>query len=167
MRLGLFAATALVLVLFTGNTALACDCVTADDPFASADVVFQGELIGIRRAVGTNSFESITYTFSVDRTMKGPIVKTVDLVGGENDCDMKFVPNAVYIVYANNHDGKLRSSSCSASQIIGMTQLVRTDPNRYVMPWERWFMNALGACGLGVLLGSAAFLWRRYVTKSP
>ena len=169
MRVAFFAATVLILVLFNGNTARACDCVTLapDESFENADLVFTGELIAIKRVL-SDRLHSFDYVFRIDATLKGPYLKTVLITGSDTDCDPNFQPNVVYRVYARNYDGSFVSGACSGNELVRLKtvyppQTAIDDPAL----WWRGFMDLLAVCGLGVLLGSGAFVWQRYVKKLP
>jgi hypothetical protein len=129
-----------------------------------ADVVFDGELIRITRLPSSSSY-SVAYTFKVHKSLKGTADTVVSLFSDGTDCDAYFEPGFIYRVYASDVDGTFRSGSCAGSEITGAV-VPRTFT--YVQPhpyWSRLFMNMLAVCGLGVLLGSGVFVWRRYVTK--
>ena len=168
MRLALFATTVLLLTLLACDTARACDCrpVSAAESFNKADVVFEGELLDIIGLPQTSRF-SLAYRFKIRKSLKGPPGGFVSVFGDGSDCDSYFAPGFVYRVYASDVDGTLTSGTCSGNEIIGT---VAPRSFTYVQPrfdWQRWFMNMLAVCGLGVLLGSGVFVWRRYLTKLP
>ena len=166
MRLALFATTVLLLTLLACDTARACNClpVSPSESMMNADVVFDGELIRITRLPSSSSY-SVAYTFKVHKSLKGTADSVVSLFSDGTDCDAYFEPGFIYRVYASDVDGAFRSGTCAGNEIMGA---VAPRSFTYVQPhpyWSRLFMNLLAVCGLGVLLGSGVFVWRRYVTK--
>ena len=169
MRVVLFSAVMLVLMLFGGNTARACDCVTlsSKESFENADLVFTGELLGINQVpvYGRHSFD---YVFRIDATLKGPHLKTVVIPGSDTDCDANFQPNLVYRVYARNYDGDFVSGACSGNEVVGLKTVYAAHATiDQAAFWQRRFVNVLAVVGLGFLMGSGAFVWRRYVKRLP
>jgi len=150
------------------ENAWACECVplSSSDRLIKADVVFEGELIRTTRLPATSSYD-LAYTFKVTKFVKGPFSAVVSIFADGGDCAAYFEPGFKYRVYANDSNGALVSGVCSGNEIIGAV------PRQYVtyfepqFDWERLFLNTLEICGLGVLLGSGVFFWRRYVAKLP
>jgi|GEM_PF-1974305 len=169
MRLALFAAAVLILMLFAGNGVRACDCVTLspDKSFENADFVFEGQLLGIE-PVQSNELYGFVYVFKINQTLKGPNLRTVALAGDNTNCDAQFKPNVVYRVYARSNNGTLVSGSCSGNQVVGFFRVYRGFTTiDHAALWQRPFMKVLAVCGLGVLLGSGVFVWRRCIRKLP
>ena len=169
MRAGLLLTTVLLLILFGGHTARACDCVTLPERESlDADLVFEGKLIGIQR-METNGLGTFTYVFQVDKTLKGPYLTTVALTSDNTDCDAKFQPKFGYRVYAKNFDGRFVSGACSGNKILSTvggyssysTYTVKNTP----VLWYRRFITLSAICVLGALLGSGVFFWRKYVSR--
>jgi hypothetical protein len=178
MRLALFATTVLTLTLIASANALACDCVTQSsaDNLKNAAIVFEGKLVAIRSDNQGPPFAH-AYFFDVNRSLKGPELNSVMIYSTNSDCDAEFYPDQVYRVYARDDNGTFRSSLCSGNEILPRKRYVAATylsidhgfgggiPSRWV--WERWFMQALEVCCLGVLLGVGTFVWRRYLMKLP
>ena len=176
MRLGVFTTAVLAVMLIAHSDALACDCVTrsAEESFASADVVFEGSLVAITPLTSQRPFShapvSHAYTFVVTRVLKGPNLQAIIVYSANTDCDARFYADHVYRVYAQNDDGTLRSGACSGNEILPTTEYVstvHTCPDVIAPPrwsWSHFFGQALMSCGLGVLLGLGTFLWRRHVS---
>jgi hypothetical protein len=168
-RVALIATTFLLLTLLGCDTALACNCLplSPNESLRNADVVFEGRLLGVTRLPSSSRF-SLAYTFDVRTSMKGSVSTVVSIFGEGSECDAYFEPGFIYRVYANNNDGTFTSGSCSGNQIIG-TFTSRSisygpPPQPY---WQRIFLSLVEVCGLGVLLGSGVFVWRRCVAKLP
>ena len=166
MRVALVATMVLVFALLSGQKAWACDCVTLSpsESLKNADVVFEGHLIRVQREPGNEIF--FTYVFSVDKSVKGPILKTVIIEGSYSDCDANFLPDVQYKVYAKNYNGRLGAGSCSGNEVLA---LIRRNVSYSALTsapvWRHGLANIAVACGLGVLLGSGVFVWRRYLKK--
>ena len=168
MRLALLALTVLVFTLLSFTTALACDCVTLpqSESYKNADFVFEGEVVSATR-LSEDSPYSYAYTFQVKRTLKGPTLNSVTLFYLSNNCDEVFIPRVVYRVYVDNNDGILITGACAGNEMLGRVayrSLVMVEPRSM---WDPWYMQLLVGCGLGVLLGSGVFVWRRILIKSP
>lgn len=166
MRSALFATTVLLLTLLACETARACNCLplSPNESMLKADVVFDGELIRITRLPSTSTY-SVAYTFKVHKSLKGTADSVVSLFSDGSDCDAYFEPGFIYRVYASDVDGTFRSGTCAGNEITGAAvprTFTRIQPR---VDWPRLLMNLLEVCGLGVLLGSGVFVWRRYVTK--
>ena len=168
-RVALLATTFLVLTLLSCDTALACKCLplSPDENLQNADVVFEGRLLGITRLPSTSRF-SLAYTFDVRKSVKGSAGNVISIFGEGSECDAYFEPGFIYRVYANNEDGTFTSRTCAGNEIIG-TFVSRSFSSIPPQPayWQCLFVNLVEICGLGVLLGSSVFVWRRYVTKLP
>ena len=169
MRLALFATTILALMLLASDTALACNCLpmsTAEN-LNRADVVFEGELIRTTPLPQTSSF-TMAYTFKVNKAMKGTSAgEVVSIFGQGSECEARFDSGFIYRVYATDLDGTLRTWMCSGNEIVGAAV-----PRAFAwahprFPWQRFVMNTLAVCALGVLLGSGAFVWRKCGAKLP
>ena len=134
-----------------------------------ADLVFEGKLIGFQR-VDTNGSGSFTYVFKVDKTLKGPYLTTVALTSDNTDCDARFQPKIAYRVYAKDFDGRFVSGACSGNKILstlGGPASFHTYTITSAPPfWYSRFIGLFAVCGLGVLLGSGVFVWRKYVSRS-
>ena len=166
MRLAVLATTVLLLTLLACETARACECVplSSIENFKKADVVFEGELLGITGLAPGSRFP-LSYRFKVDKPLKGPSGRFVNVFGDGSDCDSYFAPGFIYRVYANDVDGTLTSGTCSGNEMIGAATIA-SRTFTYAPPrinWQRFFMNTLAICGVGVLLGSGVFVWRRYL----
>ena len=167
MRTALFATTVLLLTLLASDTALACNCfpLSPAESFKNADVVFEGELLGITRLPPASRY-SLAYRFKVRKAVKGWFGNVVSVFGDGTDCDPFFAPGFVYRVYANTADGIVTSGACSGNEILGAaTAVSRFTPVPPQPYWQRFLVNMVEICGLGVLLGSGVFVWRRCVTK--
>src|SRR6185503_14149742 len=102
MRLALFATMVLLLTLVASDTALACNCfpLSPAESFKNADVVFEGELLGITRLPPASRY-SLAYRFKVRKAVKGWFGNVVSVFGDGTDCDPFFAPGFVYRVYAD------------------------------------------------------------------
>jgi hypothetical protein len=168
MRSALFATTVLLLTLLACDTVRACDCVPLSpaDSWNKADVVFEGEVLAISGLPPGSRF-SLSYRFKVNKSLKGPTGRFVNVFGDGSDCDPYFAPGFIYRVYANDVDGTFTSGTCSGNEIIGAATIV-SRTYTYAPPrinWQRLFINTLAICGVGVLLGSGVFVWRRYIRR--
>ena len=153
-------------MLVASETALACNCLplSPEESYNNADVVFEGELIRARSLPLSSRF-AYAYTFEVTKPLKGSAGTVVSIFGAGNECDARFEPGFVYRVHAKAADGTLTSGTCAGNSIVGAAPLRAFV---YVQPridWQRGFMNTFAICGLGVLLGSGVFVWRRYLTR--
>jgi len=171
MRLALFATT-LLLMLLACETALACNCLPLSpaESFNNADVVFEGELIRITTLPTSSSF-SFASTFKVTRSLKGSAGTVVSIFGDGSECDATYEPGFVYRVYAKETDGTLTNGTCAGNSIVGAANQTEgmfvSRSFSYARPayWRSFLMSTLQICGLGVLLGSGVFVWRRYFMK--
>ena len=170
MRLALFATT-LLLMLLACETALGCNCLPLSpvESYQNADVVFEGELIRTTSLPSSSSF-SFAYTFKVARSLKGSPGTVVAIFGDGSECDARYEPGFIYRVYAKETDRTLTSGTCAGNELVGAAnEMVGmfVPAVSYAQPpyWERWLMSVLQICGLGVLLGSGVFVWRRYFMK--
>jgi len=165
VRLILFGTTVLVLLVLA-QTVQACDCVTLSprESFDRANVVFEGELLGVSRTPGRVGFR-MGYHFEVSRSLKGQPPSVVIILSDDSDCDAQFMPNVIYRVYAQSYEEGLTSSSCAGNEVLGVIRRDRSYRTVDVPLWRRGLINVAAACGLGVLLGSGVFVWRRYIKK--
>ena len=171
MRIALFATT-LLLMLVACETALACNCLplSAVESDKNADVVFEGELIRTTSLPLSSKF-AFASTFKVTRTLKGAAGAFVAIFADGNECDATYEPGFIYRVYAKEADGTLTSGACAGNSIVGAAEknvgmfVLRTFPYPPPSYWRRFLINTLQICGLGVLLGSGVFVWRRYFIK--
>jgi hypothetical protein len=167
-RVALMATTFLLLTLLSCDAVLACNCLplSPNESLRNADVVFEGRLLGITRLPSSSHF-SLAYTFDVRKSVKGSAGTVVSVFGEGNECDAYFEPGFIYRVYASNEDGTFTSGTCAGNQIIGTfvsRSFSHVPPPPY---WPRFLLSMVEICGLGVLLGSGVFVWRRCVTKLP
>lgn len=171
MRIALFAMT-LFFVLLASETALACNCLplSPDESDKNADVVFEGELIRTTSLPLSSRF-AFASTFKVTRSLKGSAGTVVSIFANGNECDATYEPGFVYRVYAKEADGTLTSGTCAGNSILGAADkemrmfVLQTFPYPPPAYWRRFLMSTLQVCGLGVLLGSGVFVWRRYFMK--
>lgn len=117
MRILLFVTTFVCLILIVGGEALACDCMTPPpkECFRRSDVVFEGEVVRIDR---TSEAILTSYTFRVNKVLKGPTVQEITIFRTGSNCDATFDLNVVYRVYAREYEGRLRSGQCSGNQVL-------------------------------------------------
>jgi hypothetical protein len=171
MRIALLATTLLFMVL-TCETALACNCrvLSPAESFNNADVVFEGELIRVATLPTSSSF-SFASTFKVTRSLKGSAGTFVSIFGDGSECDATYEPGFVYRIYAKEADGMLTNGTCAGNSIVGVASntegMFVSRSFSYAPPpyWRSFLMSTLQICGLGVLLGSGVFVWRRYFMK--
>ena len=183
MRIALVATT-LLLVLVASETALACNCLPLSpvESEKNADVVFEGELIRTSSLPLSSRF-AFASTFKVTRSLKGSAGTFVAIFADGNECDATYEPGFVYRVYAKEADGTLTSGACAGNAIVGAANNLGGADNvgaantgggvfvlrtfRYPPPtyWRSLLISTLQICGLGVLLGSGVFVWRRYFMK--
>ena len=104
------------LTLAAAANCLACDCVMQSEreSFEAADTVFSGAVI---HAESSGS----SFTFKVDRILKGVLADEVVITSRMSDCDFAFAFKGIYIVYAHKFDGHLVVSACSATKGLGNT----------------------------------------------
>lgn len=155
----------LLTMLFAAEVSFACDCVTLSEKqsFEQAEIVFEGELIGITR-VGVE----IAYSFKVNRSLKGLNVANVVIVGGRNNCDAEFSPETIYRVYARKFEDKLISGVCFGNKVL-RNKPVSTPAPLATTSWLDTNRDVLGIIGLtlalglliGFLPGNFKRLWRR------
>ena len=173
MRLALLATTALLLTLLACESVLACNSlpVSPVESYKNADVVFKRELVHSKRLPSSSSV-SFSYTFAVNRSLKGPDGTVVSIFGAGSEGDASYEPGFLYPVYAKEADDTLTGETCAGNSIIGAANemagvfVSRTFSYSPPLYWQRWLMSGLQICGLGVLLGSGVFVWRRYFMKS-
>ena len=165
-------------MLVASETALACNCLPLSPVESSnnADVVFEGELVRTYSLPLSSRF-AYASTFKVTRSLKGSTGAFVAIFADGNECDAAFEPGFVYRVYAKDGDGTLTSGACAGNSIVGAANNVGGANNgqgvfvlrtfAYSPPayWRSFLMSTLQICGLGVLLGSGVFVWRRYFMK--
>jgi hypothetical protein len=106
---------ALVVTLIAGQTALACDCpaIPESESFRRADIVFEGEVV--RK---TDALPNRTYTFRVNKLLKGSPVSEVIVGGTGTNCDEHFDVDVIYRVYARTVDGKLITHQCFGNKAL-------------------------------------------------
>ena len=178
MRIAVISTTALLLTLLACETALACNCLPLSpaESYKNADVVFEGELLAIRHLPQTSHY-SLAYTFEVHRFLKGSASTVVAVFGDGSECDATYESGFVYRVYAKATDGTFTSGTCAGNSIVGAVNntgaanrgqgvfVVRTFQYPPPAYWRSLVISTLQICGLGVLLGSGVFVWRRYFMK--
>ncbi|HUR73438.1 MAG TPA: hypothetical protein VMZ00_04135 [Sporichthya sp.] len=90
------------------NPAYACSCVAprSDDELRQAsDVVFKGKVLSKSGGVdspGNTGAETVTYSFSVKRTLKGKVrvPQQVSTAGSSATCGIRLSVGSTYLVYA-------------------------------------------------------------------
>jgi hypothetical protein len=95
--------------------AFAYDCAeaSASESFRRADFVFEGEVVGINyEGSGT------TYTFRVDKSLKGDVSGQIVITAEGTSCDAQFSPNEHYRVYARKSGGKIVSGQCAGNRVL-------------------------------------------------
>ncbi|HSE25288.1 MAG TPA: hypothetical protein VLB68_26740 [Pyrinomonadaceae bacterium] len=140
-----------LLLMFTiAGTCLACDCVTLpeNESFRSADVVFEGEVVGI-----ASSGPDTAYTFAVTKSLKGTATTEVTIVEGFTNCDAQFSPDVIYRVYAHQSVEKLSSRICSGNKVLKTKEprLIQAGWHE-TSPWKMWYVKAAVIVVLSVLL---------------
>jgi hypothetical protein len=108
---------AVFLLMFCAvEVCFACDCVTLPEKesFQNADVVFEGEVVRINETTG-----DITYTFRVQKSLKGVNSGEVTIVEGHTNCDSVFAKDVIYRVYAKTFQNKLSAGQCSGTKVLG------------------------------------------------
>lgn len=88
---------------------------STEECFRRAGVVFEGGVIRVDRIADGIS---TSYTFRVNKVLKGPNVQEITIFGTGSNCDATFDLNVVYRVYARKYEGKLRSGLCSGNLVI-------------------------------------------------
>lgn len=163
MRILLLATVSMFLVLATGGRALACDCMTPSpkECLQRADVVFEGELIRIGR---TADGYPTSYTFRINKMLKGRYVNEVTIFSEWTDCDASFSPDIVYRVFAHEFKGKLISGICSGNEVLEKKPV----PVSYAIVekgsvWQLWYVKALLIAATALVLILAVHL----LTKKP
>lgn len=152
MRITLFVTTLLVLILMSGRDAVACDCMTPspEESFRHADLVFEGEVI---RAPRSSDGGPTTYTFRVDKVLKGPRVKEVTIFHGGTDCDATFFADIVYRVYAHEYKGKLMSGACSGNVLLRKKPVIASyPPLETVSVWQLWYVKVVSIATVALVL---------------
>lgn len=138
------------VILMFGGEALACDCITAspEESFRRADVVFEGELV---RAEGS---PDTSYTFRVEKVLKGPRVEEVTIFNGGTNCDETFFADIVYRVYAHEYQGKLGSSICSGNVVLRNKPVIASYPplSATVSVWQRWYVQVVSIAAAALVL---------------
>jgi len=168
--MAVIATAVLFFTLLACDTARACDCVplSSSEGLQNADVVFEGELIGVSRLPLTSHF-SLAYTFEVHKSLKGSAGTVVSIFGDGTGCDAHFETDFVYRVYAKDVDGALTSGKCAGNELLdaGPRIVSRSKSVSHIGPsyWQRRLISIVEICGLGVLWGSGVFVWRRYLTR--
>ena len=168
MRIALISTT-LLLMLMACETALACDCLRLSpaENEKNADVVFEGELIRTTSLPLSSRF-AFASTFKVTRTLQGSAGAVVSIFAVGNECDATYEPGFIYRVYAKEAGGTLTSGACAGNSIVAAANrsvgmfVSRTFSYSQPSYWRSYLMRTLQICGLGVLLGSGVFVWRRY-----
>ena len=152
MRILFLAIACLFLLLMMTGSALACDCVTLSpkESFENADVIFEGELVRVGRT--TEVWFATTYTFSVNKMLKGPRTKEVVIFGGATDCDATFFPDVIYRVYASESQGKLISGACSGKEVLTKRQRISYGGEESISVWQLWYMKVLTIAVLALFL---------------
>jgi hypothetical protein len=146
LRILLFTALVLLLMLSVDSTALACDCLdlSPQKSLEEADVVFEGEL---KRS--TQTADEIAYNFEVEAVIKGDIRNEVTLFQRSSNCSPTFFPDSVYRVYARpRHDGKLFSTVCFANEVIRTRQLGGSDAGFYTSFRWSWPIKTVAIAGM-------------------
>jgi len=136
MRAVTFGAVVVATMVWRPANAIACSCggpVPSSLAARRADVVFVGTVTRIDHplpvvASHQNADGSVTATvninsggpdlvlFDVERVFKGPQVTQVGLVRGNTSCDMPFMADEKWIVYAEEIIGGIRALGCSRSR---------------------------------------------------
>lgn len=116
---------ALIFMLITSDTTLACDCITAppSESFKRADLVFKGEVVRKTEIPIRGAF-----IFRVGKVLKGSPVSEITIAGTGYNCDAWFTTDVVYRVYAHHFQGKLISNQCSGNKILKGKE---SDPNNW------------------------------------
>ena len=146
MRILFPAMVCIFLVLVMKGSVLACDCVTPspEECFKNADVIFEGALVRAGRAADG----PFVYTFRVNKLLKGPRAKEIDIVGMFTNCDATFYSDIIYRVYAHEFQGKLRSGICDGNQVLALKQQVSYPGVQSHSVWQFWYVKAVAMLAL-------------------
>jgi hypothetical protein len=114
---------AVMLVLIGAGNALACSCVGQSDAKyrRAADVIFAGTVTSSadpNPGPIISSADPITYTFAVERSAKGVVGATQEVVSARNgaSCGCSFATGGRYVVYATLARGVPWANLCGGSR---------------------------------------------------
>ena len=118
----------MVFLVGAGN-ALGCSCIASSDTEnrQSADVIFAGTVASItdpNPGPSISSGDPITYTFAVDRSAKGAVGPTQEVVSARSSatCGCEFAMGTRYVVYATMQGGVLRAYACGGSHALAANE---------------------------------------------
>ncbi len=109
----------LLLVIVFAPTAttevFAYDCAEASpaENFRRADYVFEGEVVRINY-----DRDVTTYTFRIDKFLKGNVSVQIVITAGTTSCDATFSPNELYRVFARKYGEKVVSGQCAGNRVL-------------------------------------------------
>lgn len=118
-------AFAFLFLLFGAKETFACSCAppsqTTNDDFQKASAVFVGKVLSVKRK---DKAENATVKFAVQKYWKGKLSNTVKVTTASNSaaCGVNFEVGKDYRIYATETEGKLSTTSCSATGVTGAAQ---------------------------------------------
>ena len=142
-------------ILLISNSLFACSCghVGIYKNRKGSDFVFKGKVIEINEIISTDTitdseqtvrYRRTIYTFEILQTYKGnKKLKTIDIVGGETDCEVVFKNGLNYIVYAYNDDKKphYKLRDQPVDEYLTTHMCDRTKKSSFWTFWERFLLR--------------------------
>ena len=123
----LVTAFSVIVFLFSPAIVAACSCMSSGPPCQSywnTPIVFSGRVFEITtpkiKETRSATFPEKTIRFAVNQAFRGISGTTAEVVTGMGggDCGYDFELNENYLVYADNHQGKIYAGICSRTQLL-------------------------------------------------
>jgi hypothetical protein len=118
-------AFAFLFLLFGAKETFACSCVptnpTSNEDFQKADAVFTGQVLDVKRKENSGMVE---VKIAVQKYWKGNVSKQTKIMTAKDSamCGFNFEVGKSYLVYANKSNGKLLTTNCTRTSLIGVRQ---------------------------------------------
>lgn len=118
-------AFAFLFLLFGANETFACSCAPRDQTtnadFQQSTAVFTGRVLSVQRK---GNAENVTIKLAVQKYWKGKISNEMKITTAKDSaaCGFNFEVGKDYLVYATENSGKLSTSLCSRTALVGAVQ---------------------------------------------
>jgi len=125
--LRMLAIAVLALSVAVGPAPLACACsckgLTTAEALASADAVFEGDVVAAGTPKGGSSAELVPYTITVSRVFKGAVPSLAVVRSEASEASCGIVLKGPVVVFATGGPDDLRTTLCSVPAPLDRAQL--------------------------------------------
>lgn len=122
MLIMIFVFLGTIFILPKTNHACSCAPIDIIEQIRAHDLIFSGTVSHIQKPIGfvVSSADEMKVTMQVDQQWKGNVSFETIIFTAQSSvsCGYPFVMNESYLVYATQHDGKVRTGLCTATKLL-------------------------------------------------